>query len=292
MSIFKTLRFIANHPLNRDRKTQSLLRFVRWQIGSRLVGGQSINNWVNGTRLIAHAGETGATGNIYCGLHEFADMAFVMHVVNQDDLFIDVGANTVLACGAKGARGLCFEPIPSTFKRLTDNLRINDLTDRVVAMNVGIAGSETELAFSTDANCMNRVVTVDGTAAGVIKVPVHTLDSILSDSHPSIMKVDVEGFESPVIDGAKETLKNPSLHSVIMELNGSGARYGYDEQSILATMKQHGFAPYTYEPFTRQLQRIDHRDSTAGNLIFIRNLAHVKVRIANAAVTTIGATRI
>jgi hypothetical protein len=33
------------------------------------------------------------TGNIYCGLHEFADMGFVLHFLRPGDLFVDVGAN-------------------------------------------------------------------------------------------------------------------------------------------------------------------------------------------------------
>jgi hypothetical protein len=41
------------------------------------------------------------SGNIYAGLHEFGDMAFVLHFLRAGDLFADVGANigsyTVLA---------------------------------------------------------------------------------------------------------------------------------------------------------------------------------------------------
>ena len=39
------------------------------------------------------AGMTGATGNVYCGLHEFEDMALVLHALRPRDLFVDVGAN-------------------------------------------------------------------------------------------------------------------------------------------------------------------------------------------------------
>lgn len=56
---------------------------------------------------------TGATGNIYVGLHEFEDMAFLLHVLRRTDLFVDVGANigsyTILAGGAAGAKLLLNE---------------------------------------------------------------------------------------------------------------------------------------------------------------------------------------
>lgn len=123
MSLYDTLKVIANHPLNKGRKIRSLIGFVKWQIGSRLVPGQIVYNWVNGTKVIVGPGETGFTGNIYCGLHEFPDMAYVLHVLASEDLFVDIGANvgsyTLLACGAKAAKGYCFEPVPATYQRLT-----------------------------------------------------------------------------------------------------------------------------------------------------------------------------
>jgi hypothetical protein len=36
---------------------------------------------------------TGATGNVYYGLHEFQDMAFVTHYLREGYLFADIGAN-------------------------------------------------------------------------------------------------------------------------------------------------------------------------------------------------------
>lgn len=50
-------------------------------------------DWIEGARLMVRNGMTGATGNIYCGLHEFTDMSFVLHLLRPDDLFVDVGAN-------------------------------------------------------------------------------------------------------------------------------------------------------------------------------------------------------
>jgi len=56
-----------------------------WQVRSR-VGTECLHPWIGGTQLVVRSGMTGATGNIYCGLHEFAEMAFVMHVLRGDDV--------------------------------------------------------------------------------------------------------------------------------------------------------------------------------------------------------------
>jgi hypothetical protein len=40
-------------------------------------------------QIIGLEGLTGATGNIYCGLHEFEDMAFLLHFLRPRDLSAD-----------------------------------------------------------------------------------------------------------------------------------------------------------------------------------------------------------
>ena len=106
------IKHLLNHPLNRPNKIAAIVRFLKWQAGSRLVGGGVIYPWLGDAKIIASPGETGVTGNIYCGLHEFEDMAFLLHVLRQGDLFVDIGANagayTVLASAVTGARTYCF----------------------------------------------------------------------------------------------------------------------------------------------------------------------------------------
>ena len=60
------------------------------------------------------------------------------------------------------------------------------------------------------------------------------------------MKIDVEGYETPLLEGAVNTLKNEELCAVIMELNGSGGRYGFDEAEILSMMAHYGFKIDSY----------------------------------------------
>ncbi len=43
--------------------------------------------------MVVEPGTTGATGNVYCGLHEFEDMALLLHILRKVDRFVDIGAN-------------------------------------------------------------------------------------------------------------------------------------------------------------------------------------------------------
>jgi FkbM family methyltransferase len=296
MALYHTLKFITQHPLNRGKKIGALVRFLRWQLASRLYPGEWIYRWVNESKMVMCPGETGLTGNMYCGLHDFEEMAYLLHVLRAEDLFVDIGANvgsyTILACAVVGAKGYCFEPVPSTFERLMSNLRINNLSDRVKAVNLGMSDKEGELIFTTDENCSNHVVADGEKALQVVPVKVLPLDSVIPGHSPSLIKIDVEGFETPVLRGARSTLKSENLHSVIMELNESGSRYGFREDEIIKTMSNDGFELYTYEPFSRELKRLGEKGISGKNALFVRNVEMVRERIKQSPQVCVGGVRI
>ena len=286
MSLLRLLNLVLRHPVNAGQAGAALSRLIRWQVASRLAPGPILVDWVGGARFLARRGETGLTGNVYTGLHEFPDMAYVLHVTRPDDLFVDVGANagsyTLLACAARGARGIAFEPVPATYQRLLDNLRLNQLGERVAALNMGAGATDGELAFTAGEDTMNHALAAGETAAASVTVPVMRVDTALRAMVPALLKIDVEGFEQPVLEGAQATLADPALHSVIMELNGSGARYGFDESRLLALMLEHGFGTYAYDPAQRQLHSLGGRNRAEGNTLFVRDLPRVTELLRSA----------
>lgn len=286
MGLGRTLGYILNHPLNRPHRMAALRRYFSWQVGGRLVPGAVLIDWVDDTKLLIRPGDHGLTGNVYCGLQEFEDMSYLLHVTTPEDVFIDVGANagvySILACKARGARGLCFEPVPSTFETLMRNLETNGLGDRVTARNVGVGERKETLRFHSELNCENRALAAGEDCPNAIDVPVHPLDELLADVEPTILKIDVEGLEGAVVAGADSVLSNPSLHSVIIELRGHGEKFGYDEKAVLRTFLDHGFRSRTYDPFTRELRDLDGLNAEVGNTLLTRDEALIRERLDRA----------
>lgn len=287
MRLIKLLSSITSHPINRASKLRSLARFTAWQVKSRLLQGEIVINWIENSRLAVTNGDSGITGNIYSGLHEFPEMAYLLHVLRPEDIFVDVGANvgsyTILAASVVGASGYAFEPVPQTFAKLQRNIELNHLEARVVAQNLGLADKAGTLRFTSDLDAVNHAVASGEVVGNTIEIAVTTLDSALHEVSPSLVKVDVEGYETLVLKGGLKTLSDPNLHSVIVELNNSGDRYGFDEAAILTTMKEMGFGTYTYDPFIRRLTSLEGQSNfSSGNTLFIRGEAFVRNRLLGA----------
>ena len=282
MQLFRLLAYVWKHPLNARGRLSAIGRVAKWQIGSRLLPGAVALPYVGGTRLFATRGMWGATGNWYCGLHEVAEMAFVLHVLRPSDKFIDVGANvgsyTVLAAGAVGSRVFAVEPIPTAFGSLRRNVELNGLGERVLCWQGGLSDRRTTLRFSSELDTVNHVLAVDEDQPN-IEVPVTTLDDLVGEDVPTVIKIDVEGHELPVLRGGQRVLADRRLWAVIMETNGSGARYGVEDQELFEVMHQHEFVPYCYEPFKRQLFA---GRSDSGNTVFVRDINAVSERIRTA----------
>ena len=291
MSVLKAIKFITNHPLNDEHKLSAIIRFAKWQIGSRLVPGAIVYEWINGSKFLVKTGETGLTGNIYTGLHEFPDMSFLLHFLRAEDHFVDIGANvgsyTILACSAIGARGLAFEPVPSTYMRLVENMRLNQLDEKVKCINKGVGAQQGTIDFTSDSDTTNHALASGEQCDNKVTVEVTQLDTALDGENPSLIKIDVEGYETPVLEGAQETLRKQTLNAVIMELNGSGGRYGFDESKILDLMLGNGFRTYSYDPFNRKLINLDGKNLNSGNTLFIRDKSFVEHRLRTASQVTV-----
>lgn len=285
MSLLSSLRFVLGHPLNRARKLSAFARWLRWQIGSRLQPGAVLVPFVEDLGLLIRAGMTGATGNLYCGLHEYEDMALVLHALRKDDLFVDVGANigsySMLGAASKAAV-VAFEPIPATFAWLQKNVAVNGVADRVGVLNQGVGRGAGLLRFTAGLDTVNHVLAVDEFAEDALEVPVVTLDQALAGRSPNLIKIDVEGFETEVLAGAEQTLADPALMAVIMELNGSGARYGFDEDSIHQSMLERGFQTYRYDPEKRALLPLQGKRSDSGNTLYVRDFERLSERVRSA----------
>lgn len=188
---------------------------------------------------------------------------------------------------------IAIEPIPAAIERLTLNIRLNNLAEKVKIIRAGCSSTREVLKFTNDLDVLNRVVAPNENSASgkTLDVKALPLDEILSGLKPVLLKIDVEGYELEVIRGAKETLQKPSLLAVIVELHGHENRYGFDYRDVHDFLTANGFSPCTYDPFTRSLSLQNDYNHYKFNTLYIRNHAIIRKRIQQGkSVVVLGQT--
>ncbi len=198
--IKQLLNFINRHPLASKHLFLAYKRLVLWQLSQFPLPKERVLPFLGKTKLVVKKGLTGPTGNIYTGLHEFADMGFLIHFLRKEDTFADIGANvgcyTVLASGHIGAQTLAFEPVKSTFEWLMKNVQINNIYSKVICHGVALGDEKGSVSFTTGFDTINHVATANELAAmknKVTQVQIEPFDSFLNYSDvPSLIKIDVE----------------------------------------------------------------------------------------------------
>lgn len=278
-------RSFASHPLTRDRQLDAWSRFIAWQLRSRLRREIEIP-WIGGQWLIMRRGMTGATGNLYFGLHEFMSMGLVLHFLREGDLFVDGGANvgsyTVLASGICRARTCAIEADEEAGCDLARNIEINRLGDLATVHVLAAGPGDGEVYFTVGQGAGNMVVVAAGD--NVRTVAQKSIDSLVGDHVPAMIKLDVEDYEDQALRGASHIMKQPSLKVVVLEATTPWT---------LRLFADHGFERAFYDPFTRVLGRtpseLDFSKGrwTHSNYFFVRDWNFVERRLATAKPVTV-----
>ena len=258
-----------SNPLTRDHIAAAFIRFFRYQMAWRLSGEPTVHPWIGGSRLIIGAGMRGVTGDAYMLLDEPRDMLFCAHLLRPGDLFFDVGANvgsySVIAAKVCGARAVAFEPAPETISQLLDNLRLNGIEDLVRIEQCAASNHQGTVRFTAGENALNRV-SESGT-----EVQCRTLDSF-ADETPLFVKVDVEGHEREVVEGAQKMFAKKGLKAVTLE-----TPIEYRNAAFVDSMRQFGFEAYDYDPASRELTKTGLPDRH--NTLFIKDVKFVAKRL-------------
>ena len=146
------------------------------------------------------------------------------------DVFYDIGANigayTLYAAKARSLTVVAFEPNPFSYRVLVHNLHLNAVTDRVLPLCLA-AGAETgntRLSLNgTEAGSVGHTISggrPDGNGIGLqaLAFRLDDLAQIEGIPAPTQVKIDVDGIEAAILEGAKSLLSGQAVKSVLIEM--------------------------------------------------------------------------
>ncbi|WP_020592892.1 FkbM family methyltransferase [Kiloniella laminariae] len=160
-------------------------------------------------------------------------LRWIEETITGQSVFYDVGANVGLyslyasLVGGKDFRAYCFEPAGTNFRNLCRNIDDNDfgdlispfpmaLSNQIGVINFPLSDMAPGSALHGEAQNQDRKPAL---VQGAVVMP---LDYLLQE-HPAVfappthLKIDVDGPELEIIEGARETLRQPSLRHVLVE---------------------------------------------------------------------------
>lgn len=159
------------------------------------------------------------------GCYELHVTELFKKILRKNMVVVDVGANigwfTLLSGKRVGNMGLvlAFEPEPDSFALLTHSIEINGLTN-ICAYPMWVASRPGERLLYSGLDKLGTIQPVERTGKTPIMVRAITLNQTLKEkgiTHVSLIKIDTEGAEPEVLEGASDYLDKTD--NIIMEWN-------------------------------------------------------------------------
>lgn len=231
---------------------------------------------------------------LFEGNFEKAELGFIHGFLRPSDTFVDIGANiglhSLVAAYKMENRGkiFAFEPTPSTFLRLQENVELNQSTC-VETFQLALSDSEGTFFFNESMegrDAFNSFANIKNIGSGKrIEVRTKTMDAFFAglEVKPgsiALMKIDVEGWEYQVLSGGKNFLSAPNAPVLMVEfsdLNSAGT--GYKCRDVYDLGVKLGYSWYELTDDFYLVASPKKRKYTYDNLYAIKNLELAKQRI-------------
>ncbi len=195
---------------------------------------------------------------MYLNLYERGLRRRMMRLLPEGGCVVDIGANVgfwavqcALAMGPTG-HVYAFEPNPWAVQRLLHNIRLNRRLHTLAEIEVLSSavgdreGSAVLVASDLAAHASQASFYPPEAHAGhlqEITVPVTRLDVVVK-RHINLLKIDVEGHEMAVLDGARHIFADSPPDYLVIEIHeGNLERAGQTGVALLDRIRSLGYRP-------------------------------------------------
>ena len=185
------------------------------------------------------------------GVYGELDTQIVKNEIRPGDVVIDVGANigyyTLIFAKLVGNMGkvIAFEPEPKNFEILKKNISINKLTNVILEQKIVSNTNKKTKLFLANSGIVGHHTNPTKNSTNFIEVDSITLDDYLVKNNMSkkinFLKIDVEGAEIKVLEGAKTILRNDKI-KIFTEFNRLAIeKLGMKPKTFLSLLTENNF---------------------------------------------------
>ncbi|TDG35287.1 FkbM family methyltransferase [Pedobacter changchengzhani] len=191
---------------------------------------------------------------VYTGDYEPELKKVFKSIIKKGDQILDVGANigfhTLYFAQLTGENGSVksFEPVPQNFKALNNNIGLNSFLN-ITTYNIALSNQKEQIIIDVDAKSTNPGAFNLFEQGRQTPINCFVGDEIIGGKKVDFIKVDVEGYESFVIEGLMQTI-NKNKPKIIFEYDKHyHEKTGRSEDYILLMLAKSG---YRFQYVTRK----------------------------------------
>ena len=184
-----------------------------------------------------------------------------------------------MAALLSSGRVYSFEPIPDTFAKLTNNVKLNQLSN-IDLYNIALSEKKGTLTFyyspfMSGASSSQNIT--ENSNAVLVECKTSTVDDFVNDnSIPKIdfIKCDVEGAELFVFKGALQTIAQHKPIVFSEMLRKWAAKFGYHPNDIISLFSKEGYSCFvTKDGNLAKLESVN-ESTEETNFFFLHNEKH------------------
>jgi len=164
----------------------------------------------------------------------------------SDDIFYDIGANIgiyscLLGKALQDGNVICFEPHPETAVKCRQNLKLNNIVEKVHEVALTDFKGAVGLSISGEPDVGRGTFSIDNSTEDMLvkAVPGDDFCEEKNAPPPTILKIDVEGEEVGVLRGFERILSRDSCRLVYCEVHPD--RLGESENVVWRLFESTGF---------------------------------------------------
>lgn len=245
LGYIKPLSKILEHPLNRKNKLKTFVRVLWWKINQIFFQIPSIVTFYSsGMKCICYPNSSYGGMVMYNNLPEYPEMLFLEKYLKSNSVFLDIGANIgvysiIAASKIKKGKIYAFEPIPCIVEILNQNIRLNEISDRVSIIQKVVSDKSGMVKFVIQDISEVSHISTDNKSKNTL-IPSIRLDDFCKLEKIKFIgaiKIDVEGAEMKVLKGLEDYLKLGKIGVLIIELNVNNSLYGSSSNEILEYLR-------------------------------------------------------
>jgi FkbM family methyltransferase len=246
------LRWLFSHETCRQHPLRTCLRLIRWEL-LRLANGRLNYKYDEDFRITLQPNEGASRLTYYFGVSEPELFRVYDEFIRPKMTIVDAGANIGLhslffskRIGEEG-KIYAFEPAREIFRRMIEHIRNNRVTNiEGLCLALGAKQGSAEVVDNKEDTSRTFVRSSPSNSGEIPTAVVETLDAfaeVRGLERIDFLKIDVEGFESEILEGALSLLTHQAIKVIQIELDERSLdRAGSKKSAVVSLLTKKGYS--------------------------------------------------